>query len=91
MALGLFELHEILGAPCLFCKYNGPRFYSAHTHKKECPFYEIGGSAERKHALVVWAKKGMLKVSGYPKISIEDFMRDNNLGPEDMKNDITYP
>ena len=61
----LFELYEILDAPCCFCGYNGPGYYQAHTHSENCPFYEIGGGEERKHALVVWGKKRMLGVSGY--------------------------
>lgn len=55
----------VLDAPCCFCGYNGQGYYQSNTHKPDCPFYEIGGKDEREHALVVWAKKGMLRVTGY--------------------------
>ena len=59
------ELHELLDAPCIFCGYNGQGYYQAHTHDQNCPFYEIGGADERKHAFVVWGKKRMLQVKGH--------------------------
>ena len=54
---------RILEAPCCFCGYNGPGYYQPHTHDKLCPWYEIGGGEERKHALIVFAKKRFLKIS----------------------------
>jgi hypothetical protein len=34
-------------SPCLFCGYNGQGYYQAHTHAKDCPWYEVGGLEER--------------------------------------------
>lgn len=56
----LFKINEILDAPCIFCGYNGPNYWQPHTHNKSCPFFEIGGDREREHALVVFARKGLL-------------------------------
>jgi len=58
----LFKINELLDAPCVFCKYNGPGYYQPHTHKKWCPFYEIGGDRERENAIVVFARKGRLNI-----------------------------
>ena len=66
----LFNLHDILEAPCCFCGYNGMGYYQAHTHGKECPWYEIGSNNEREHALVVFAKKGWLKIVPQPAFSV---------------------
>jgi len=38
---------ELLRAPCRICNYSGKGFYQPLTHKKWCPFYQIGGLEER--------------------------------------------
>ena len=44
--------HDVLGAPCIFCGYNGVGYWQGKTHSKECPWYETGGGYERKEALL---------------------------------------
>lgn len=41
----------LLDAPCVFCGYNGQRYYSEWTHAKSCPWYSVGGAAERTEQL----------------------------------------
>ena len=42
---------ELLAAPCKWCGYNGPGYWKAETHSKECPWHEVGGESERKEML----------------------------------------
>lgn len=39
---------KILNAPCAFCNYSGPGYWSAYTHDEHCPFYRVSGKANRK-------------------------------------------
>lgn len=41
----------LLDAPCIFCGYNGQRYYSEWTHAKSCPWHSVGGAAERTEQL----------------------------------------
>lgn len=36
-------LAELLEGPCIFCKYNGPRYYEAGSHQQSCPWYQVAG------------------------------------------------
>jgi len=38
---------EILGAPCVFCGYNGTQYWQKHSHKSSCPWYWIGSFGSR--------------------------------------------
>lgn len=40
-----------LKAPCIFCAYNGPRYWQAFTHHVLCPWYKLAGVNDRKNAL----------------------------------------
>ena len=40
-------IEGLLKAPCRVCGYNGPGYYQAGTHSKDCFFYTIGGLEER--------------------------------------------
>jgi hypothetical protein len=42
---------DALKAPCRFCGYNGQGYYGMETHKKDCPWYHIGGKNRRKRAV----------------------------------------
>jgi hypothetical protein len=53
------DIERLLSAPCGFCGYNGPGYYQAHTHAPDCPFYEIGGKAEREQLFVELVRKKM--------------------------------
>lgn len=35
-------------APCIFCGFNGGGYWQAGTHSPKCPWYKIGGAAERE-------------------------------------------
>jgi len=45
------ERHNLLEAPCVFCGYNGPRYWQAGTHAEDCPWRVIGGIARREQKL----------------------------------------
>jgi hypothetical protein len=36
-------------APCVFCGYSGAGYWQKFTHARYCPWYEIGGMAERRY------------------------------------------
>jgi hypothetical protein len=40
-----------LKAPCVFCGYNGPRYWQSGTHHHLCPWYKRSGVHDRKNAL----------------------------------------
>ena len=42
---------SLLDAPCVFCGYKGHGYYQAGTHKKNCPWREVGGLEERAKRL----------------------------------------
>ena len=46
-----FELDDqasaLLGAPCVFCDYNGQGYWQAGTHARECPWFSLGGESDR--------------------------------------------
>lgn len=39
--------NDILDAPCLYCSYSGEGYWQTGTHKKDCPWRNIGGEKER--------------------------------------------
>lgn len=41
----------LLDAPCLWCNYNGPGYWSRNTHDAACPWHGISGSTDRWMAL----------------------------------------
>lgn len=45
------EGQSLLAAPCLWCGYNGAGYYQAATHSSKCPWYLVGGEAERREML----------------------------------------
>lgn len=46
----------ILDAPCVFCGYNGARYWQRGTHAQDCPFSDIGGDASRADHIVSLTK-----------------------------------
>ena len=42
---------ELLSAPCKWCGYNGSEYWQTKTHSDECPWYGVGGKADRLHVL----------------------------------------
>jgi len=65
----------LLGAPCTFCKYNGPGFFQAGTHKKSCPWHHIGGYSERIDFFVEALEERRIKVF-YGVHSIDEFYKE---------------
>lgn len=53
------DLHQ---APCRFCGYNGPNYFSINTHHKDCPWYNIGGGFEREEFFKEAFEKGKIKI-----------------------------
>lgn len=45
------EARPTLQAPCVFCAYNGEGYYQAGTHDATCPWFRVGGAAEREQNL----------------------------------------
>ena len=45
---GLARHEYPLDSPCIFCGYNGKGYWQIGTHLKDCPFYSIGGGADRE-------------------------------------------
>lgn len=41
------EMSQLLAAECVFCGYNGEGYWQVGTHAKDCPWFNIGGEAER--------------------------------------------
>lgn len=41
------EYNDILKSPCVFCGYNGEKYWQKHSHPEYCPLSEIGGEEER--------------------------------------------
>lgn len=41
---------KVLDAPCVFCEYDGSRYWNAHSHDKDCPFYRVIGKGSRRAA-----------------------------------------
>lgn len=48
------ETSDPLGAPCVFCRYNGPNYWHAGSHAEYCPWRNEGGETERRD-LLRWA------------------------------------
>ena len=48
----IINRHNVLDSPCIFCGYNGVLYWQRHSHKEACPWFEIGGGAERKDVLL---------------------------------------
>ena len=44
-------MNDQLSAPCQWCGYNGTGYWQARTHKPQCPWFVMGGAAERNHIL----------------------------------------
>ena len=42
---------QFFKAPCMFCGYNGPGYFQKGTHASACPYYGVGGLAERKEMI----------------------------------------
>jgi len=42
---------NLLAAPCVFCGYNGANYYQRGSHKKACPFHDVGGETARARHL----------------------------------------
>jgi len=41
------EPSDPLGAPCVFCGYNGQGYWQSETHTAACPWRAVGGAFER--------------------------------------------
>jgi hypothetical protein len=67
------QIDKILEAPCIFCGYNGSGYWQLHTHKKSCPFFEIGGKEERSEAEDITFYRNGMKLNITRK-AIEDFV-----------------
>lgn len=39
---------SLVCAPCIFCGYQGARYWFKHSHSESCPWYEISGASERE-------------------------------------------
>lgn len=46
-------IDELLSTKCVFCGYSGSGYYQEHTHKKDCPWFYVGGAEERAKQLPV--------------------------------------
>ena len=42
---------NLVEAPCVFCGYNGPNYWQAGSHDKNCPWHDVGGGYERMDLL----------------------------------------
>ncbi len=50
--------HEFpLDGPCVFCGYNSELYWQKGTHSNDCPFFNIGGEADRQDKLKEWGIK----------------------------------
>ena len=45
------SVYRLLGAPCVFCGYNGPGYWQSGTHDWRCPWYWRVGFEERQRVL----------------------------------------
>ena len=62
-------------APCCFCRYNGPGFFQAKTHKMSCPFYHVGGKDERIEFVIKALNE--FRVQVYPnQVDVDKYYRD---------------
>ena len=56
------SVKDLLGAPCLFCGYNGANYWQTASHAQLCPWYHVGGSYERAYifrdeVIGMWGEK----------------------------------
>ena len=65
----------LLGAPCVFCGYNGPGYYQAKTHKKHCYWYHVGGREEREFAVVKAATERRIRILSHYH-DVEEYYKD---------------
>lgn len=42
---------SLLDAPCMWCAYNGQKYWQKGTHDKECPWHDIGSFEDRCNKL----------------------------------------
>ncbi len=42
-----------LNAPCHFCNYNGPNYWSAGSHSKLCPWHNCASEERRRDWLLI--------------------------------------
>lgn len=49
-------MDDMLDAPCLWCGYKGAGYWQTGTHDKGCPWYGIGGKAERETAFLALSR-----------------------------------
>ena len=48
---------DILKPPCLFCNYEGEKYWESLSHDPDCPFYIMTGRYHRQAALINAVKK----------------------------------
>lgn len=72
---------SILSAPCIFCHYNGPKYWQAGTHAKNCPFHNIGGADCRYKALRPAVQKRAILFDHYHGY-VDRLEAKNNMGSE---------
>ena len=42
---------DLLTAPCLWCGYNGPRYWQIGSHSSDCPYFPVGAREAREELL----------------------------------------
>lgn len=45
------DTEVLLRAPCVFCGYNGERYYQRGSHSPDCPWHDVGGLRDRVDSL----------------------------------------
>jgi len=60
--VGLARGNNPLDSPCIFCEYAGEFYWQKMTHSKDCPFFYIGGIADRQ----AWLRESLAIKEGKP-------------------------
>ena len=55
---------RILNAPCVFCNYSGPRYWSALSHDINCPFCRVSGKNNRRKTFKNAVRKQSVLLEG---------------------------
>lgn len=45
-------LDTMLASPCLFCGYDGPKYFHAYIHAEDCPWRKVPGFDNRLSKLL---------------------------------------
>lgn len=55
----------MLNAPCIFCDYDGPRYWNRKSHEKNCPWRSVSGKRNREKEFKNAVKRQSIRLGMY--------------------------